>query len=71
MALGLTASAAYTAPSFGRLVSSARSFHYYFHEVKKSGSSLSPVERFVFSLVLANTKSHQAQVTCAPPDRRT
>ncbi len=71
MALGLTASAAYRAPVFARFVSSAQRFRDYFHDLKKSGSSLSPIERFVFSLVLANTKAPQAQVPCPPPDRRT
>jgi hypothetical protein len=55
MALGLTFSAAHTAPVLARVVSSAQSFRYYFKDLKAAGSSLNPIERFVFSLVLANT----------------
>lgn len=66
MALGLTASAARTSPAVGRFVSSAQSFQQHFRELKNSGSSMSAVERFVFSLILADTASVQAAV----PDRR-
>jgi len=61
MALGLTASAAHT-PVLCRFVSSAHSFQQHFRELQNSGSSLSPMERFVFSLILVNTQ--------APADRR-
>jgi hypothetical protein len=47
----------------------ARSFRQYFEDLK-TGSSLSPIERFVFSLVLANAKTAECPVeTVAPPDR--
>ena len=71
MALGLTASASYTAPVVDRAVSSARSFGYYFQDLKRAGTSMSAVERFVFSLVLTHTKTSQVKPACAPPDRRT
>jgi hypothetical protein len=67
MALGLTASAARTSPAVGRFVSSAQSFQQHFRELKNSGSSMSPIERLVFSLILANTASALAPA----PDRCT
>ena len=67
LALGLTGSAALTSPALSRFVSSAQSFQQHFRELKNSGSSRSPVERFMFSLILANTPSAQAPA----PDRRT
>ena len=60
LALGLTATAVH-APGYGRICASAQNFRQYFKELKSAGSSLSPVERFVFSLFLANTK---AQAEC-------
>ena len=69
--LGLTAGAMHTSPVLNRLVSSAQSFHYYFRDLKKAGTSLNPIERFVFSLVLANPNAPQASNQCAAPERRT
>jgi hypothetical protein len=69
MALGLTFSAAQTTPLLARVVSSAQSFHFYFKDLKAAGSSLNPIERFVFSLVLANTAAPQTPP--AATDRRT
>ena len=71
VALGLTASAVH-APAYGRIRSSTQHFRQYFHDLK-AGSSLNPVERFVFSLMLANTKD-QAKTECpavtlGPPSR--
>ena len=71
VALGLTATAVH-APGYARIRSSAQNFRQYFHDLK-AGSSLNPVERFVFSLMLANTKD-QAKAECpaaaiAPPSR--
>ena len=71
MALGLTASAAVTSPAFGRFVSSAQSFRHQFQNLKKAGSSLNPIERFVFSIVLSTSKVPQADMQCSTPDRRT
>jgi hypothetical protein len=72
VALGLTATAAVRTPGYCRIYSSARSFGQYFKDLK-AGSSLSPVERFVFSLILANSKK-QAQAgspipAALPPSR--
>ena len=57
MTVGLMAAAVRTAPAYGRLVSSAQSFQHYFQDLKGAGSSLNPVERFLFSLILANTQT--------------
>jgi hypothetical protein len=61
LTVGLMATAVRTAPAYGRLVSSAQSFQHYFQDLKGAGSSLNPVERFVFSLVLANTRTAQPE----------
>lgn len=71
MALGLAAGAAHTSPVFGRFVSSAQSFQSYYRNLKQAGTSMSPIERFVFSLVLANPKVPQAQIQGAAPEHRT
>jgi len=70
MALTLSASALHTMPALGRVVSSARSFQYYFRDLKQAGTSISPIERFVFSLVLANPKAPQALNQTPTPDHR-
>jgi len=57
LTVGLMAAAFRNVPAYGRLVSSAHSFQHYFQDLKGAGASLSPVERFVFSLVLANTRT--------------
>jgi hypothetical protein len=72
LALALTATAVRTGPAYGRLVSSAQSFQHYFRDLKGAGTSLSPVERFVFSLVLTNTRTPpQPQQPGAARERRT
>ena len=71
IALGLTASVPLTSPVVGRFVSSAQSFQEHFRELKKAGSSLSPIERFVFSLILTDHGSTQACGQPAAPDPRT
>jgi hypothetical protein len=72
MTLGLTASGRLTSPVVERFVSSAQNVQQHFRELKNSGSRLSPIERFVFSLILANTASAHADCqAAAPPDERT
>jgi hypothetical protein len=71
VALGLTAGAVHTSPLFGRFVSSAQSFHSYYRDLQQPGNSMGPIERFVFSLVLANPKVPQAQIPSAAPEHRT
>ncbi len=61
LALGLTAAAAGTSPTVGRFVSSARDFQRNCREWKNSGGALSPIERFVFSLVLGDAKAPRAE----------
>jgi hypothetical protein len=56
LALGLMVMAVATAPGYCRLVSSAQSFQQNFRDLNKAGNSLSPIERLVFSLVMANSK---------------
>jgi len=69
MALSLTVSAWHTSPAIGRVVSSAQSFRYYYRDLKQTGASMSPIERFVFSLVLANPKVPPTQ--CNAGEHRT
>jgi hypothetical protein len=62
VALGLALAAVHGPPVYGRAANSARTFSHYFRDLKNADGSLNPVERFVFSLVLANTNQ-------APPQR--
>jgi hypothetical protein len=54
-----------------RVVSSARNVERCFQDLRSAGTSLSPIERFMFSLVLANTKTHppDASVEASPVPR--
>jgi hypothetical protein len=56
LALGLAVTALTTTPVYCHAVSSAQSFQRYFRDLNQAGNSLSPIERFVFSLVLSNTR---------------
>jgi hypothetical protein len=69
VAMGLTATAVH-APCYDRILSSAQHFRQYFNDLK-ADSSLSPIERFVFSLVPANTKARAEcpAAAIAPPSR--
>jgi hypothetical protein len=71
LTLGLVATAFRNAPAYGQLVSSAQSFQHYFQDLKGAGSSLSPVERFVFSLILTNTRAPKPDRPGVPLARRT
>ena len=56
LAILLAAATAGNSPAvYGRVVSSVRSFQRNFGDLKKA-DSMSPIERFVFSLVLSNSK---------------
>lgn len=57
LALGLTVAGAIPFSS-SRIATSRRNFQQYFRDLDPAGSSLNPVERFVFSLVLAHTDAH-------------
>jgi hypothetical protein len=71
LTVGLMATAFRNVPAYGRLVSSAQSFQHYFQDLKGAGASLSPVERFVFSLVLANTRTPRPEQTGTALERHT
>ena len=68
LALGLAVTASHPA-EVSRLVSSAQSFRHHFHALKAAENSLGPIGRFVFSMVLANTKTSDGKV--AVPARHT
>jgi hypothetical protein len=69
VALGLV-TAVTTTPVYCRVVSSAQNFQRYFRDLNQDGNSLSPIERFVFSLVLSNTKPAEADHSRKAPARR-
>jgi hypothetical protein len=56
LAILLTAGATGNSPVYVRAVSSMRNFQRNFGDLKKAGS-MNPIERFVFSLVLSNSKT--------------
>ncbi len=53
MAAGLIFAVLRTPPA--RIVSSARDTGFYFHDLKRAGISRNPVERLVYSMILAKT----------------
>ena len=55
----LTAATAGYSPVYGRAVSSLHSFQRVFGDLEKA-DSMSPIERFVFSLVLSNSRPPSA-----------
>ena len=52
-------------PILGRAVTSVRTFQQNFGELKKA-ESMSPIERFVFSLVLSKTKTSTTETSISP-----
>lgn len=54
-----------SSPIYGRAVTSVRTFKQNFGELKKA-ESMSPIERFVFSLVLSNAKTSTTETSIAP-----
>jgi hypothetical protein len=52
--LALTFAAGF--PGYSRIVSSAESFRHHFSAMQTTSGPLGPVERFVFSLVMANSQ---------------
>jgi hypothetical protein len=52
--------APHSVPAYSRLVSSAHSFRQHFRDLENSG--VNPIERVVFSLVLAHSGSSQANI---------
>ena len=59
LAILLSAATAGYSPAYGRAVSSLRSFQRVFGDLRKA-DSMSPIERFVFSLVLSGSKTPTA-----------
>ena len=59
LAILLTAATAGNSPVYSRTVSSVRSFQRNFGDLKKAGS-MNTIERFVFSLILSNSKTPAA-----------
>jgi hypothetical protein len=57
MAVGLVLTGVRGVPAYNRLTSSARSVRQYLRSFDRSGKELSPVERFAFSLLLANRET--------------
>jgi hypothetical protein len=70
LAVLLTAASAGYSPVYGRAVSSLRSFQRVFGDLKRA-DSMSPIERFVFSLVLSGSKTPTAASSFARPAGRT
>jgi hypothetical protein len=56
LAILLLAGSAGYSQAYGRAACSVRTFQRNFGELKKAGT-MSPIERFVFSLVLSNSKT--------------
>lgn len=71
VALGLVAFTVRSTPAYRQLVSSAASFERYLNTLDSAENSLSPIERFVFSLVLSNSKPSRLGVQGTAPVHRT
>jgi hypothetical protein len=71
VALGLIVAAARTTPAYSKLATSARTFQRYVKRMRAPADSLSPIERLVFSLILANSDSSHNQTPGTAPQRRT
>ena len=56
LAAALTATVVRTSPAYSKLATSAQNFKQSYCDLKGARNSLSPVERFVFSLVLAHAR---------------
>ena len=70
LAVLLTAASAGYSPVYGRAVSSLRSFQRVFGDLKQA-DSMNAIERFVFSLVLSNSKAPAVADSQAPRAGRT
>ena len=71
LAVLLTLDLAQSTGAYCRIVNHAQNFQRYYHDLQEGQSSLSPIERLVFSLVLANSKSPEQTVTGAMPQGHT
>ena len=66
LAAALTATVVRTTPAYCKLAASSQNFRQSYCDLKRAGNSLSPVERFVFSLVLAHARPEAVAQTTAP-----
>jgi hypothetical protein len=66
LVIGLLAATGQTAPAYCRVVSSALKFRQSFRDLKQA-DTMSPIERLVFSLVLAQSKTPKADAGTASP----
>jgi hypothetical protein len=57
LALLLAMGTVLSSPAYCRIVHSAQNFQRYYHDLKQGDNSLNPIERIVFSLVLANSRN--------------
>ncbi len=71
LGLGLAATAGHTVPALGRFVSSTLNLRHYISDSRATGGALSPIERFVLSLVLTEAKAPGTCDQAAAPQRRT
>jgi hypothetical protein len=53
----MAADAVQFSPVYCRIARSAQNFQRYYNDLKQGDNSLNPIERVVFSLVLANSKN--------------
>ena len=60
LAVGMVFTTLHTTPFYCRITCSARGFRHRFHDLEKSGKSLSTVERIVLSLMLASDDAADA-----------
>ncbi len=63
--LALLLTATHGGANFNQAADSARSFRYYFEDLKGADSGLNPVERVVYSLLL--TRTEESGSACAKP----
>jgi hypothetical protein len=59
MAAGLIFAVLHSPPT--RILSSARNVDFYFHDLKRAGVSGNPLQRLVYSLMLAKSNPAQAR----------
>jgi len=71
LAVVLAVNTAGSAGAYCRIVNSAQNFQRYYHDLEQGQNSLNPIERFVFSLVLSNSKSPEQTGASHHPAGRT
>jgi hypothetical protein len=57
LVLLLAVNAIQTSPAYSHIVHSAQNFQRYYNDLKQGDNPLNPIERVLFSLVLANSKN--------------